>query len=507
VGRVIVRRCVSWLVAIVAASGLGVAAASTETAEQRILEGGWFDLPPYAHLDRDGRPTGFDIALLREVGRRAGITFSLREIDWSRTQTLVREGRLDFGLAAFRTPEREAYALLSAPYRKESDSLFLRPRTAARIAARTPDTLLAEVRQLGLRIGIVEGYNYGPQAMAFLAERAAAVVVSRTDVENVVRMSAGEIDGFLADRLSGYHAIASADVRAIARAVALPVFEGDVHVLFSRATVKPEVVRRFDQALAAVVADGTYERIRTSFVVPTMMEIAISTGWFHALDWVGTVAYAISGVLIARREQYSVFGALVLAFLPAVGGSVVGDLLVGREPIGILEEPAALILVLGTVVIGYALFRLHDFLHGRFAFMLDVAWLFLWTRRYVPPRNVYEGFDALALSAFTVTGVVVAIRYAAEPLWIWGPFLAVLAAAGGSILRDVIRSDAHNPSLKTSLYAEIALVWGLVLSLWAKGSDVVAGPGRFQAAVILVVAGAFISRMAVVIMRVRSPRF
>jgi len=509
-GRLIVgpgfmlRRVLLWVAVLIAS----VFSAEAIAAE-RFLEGGWSDLPPYTHSDREGKPSGFDIALLREVGRRAGIGFSFRQVDWQRTQTLIRKGELDFGLAAFRNPEREAYALFSAPYRKESDSLFLQPQLVAKVTAATPDAVFAEVRRLGLRIGVVEGFDYGPHAAVFLSDPAnqALITFSRNDTESVLKLAAGTIDGFLADRLSGYHALAESDGRAIARPVPVSVFEGDVHVLFSRATVAPELIERFDQALAAVVADGTYEQIRRTFVVPAMLDIATSTGWFRALDWIGTVAFAISGVLIARREHYSLFGALVLAFLPAVGGNVVGDLLVDRQPIGILESPVAVILVLGTVVIGYALFRLFDFVHGRFLFMLDLAWVFMWIRRYVPPRNIYEVFDAMALAAFTVTGVVIAIRFAAEPLWIWGPLLAILAAAGGSILRDVIRSDADNPGLKTSLYAEIALVWGLILSLVAKSSDVVTGPGRFQVAVVIIVAGAFLSRMAVVILRVRSPRF
>lgn len=494
-------------IAVLASLALGGEAAAVVTDDHRVLEGGWFEQPPYAHMDRQGRLTGFDIALLREVGNRAGISFAFRQIDWYRTQALVRDGQLDFGLAAFRNAERDGYALFSAAYRRETDDLFLPPRLAAKIAAKTPETLFAEVGRLGLKIGVVEGYDYGPHAAAFVADPAhrSRVVVSRTDGENALRFAAGEVDGFLADRLSGYHALAGAD--AVARPGATSVFEDDVHVLFSRSTVTPAVVRRFDEALAAVIADGTYERIKQGFVVPAMLDIATSTRWFRALDWVGTVAYAISGVLIARRERYSLFGAFVLALLPALGGNVVGDLLVGRQPIGILETPVGVILVLGTVIIGYGLFRLWDFVHGRFTFMLDLAWLFMWTKRYLPPQNVYEFFDAMALAAFTVGGVVVAIRFGAAPLWIWGPLLAVLAAAGGSILRDVIRSDADNPGLKTSLYAEIALVWGLLLSVVATRADLVAGPARFQAAVIIAVAGAFLTRMTVVILRVRSPRF
>ena len=46
------------------------------------------------------------------------------------------------------------------------------------------------------------------------------------------------------------------------------------------------------------------------------------------------------------------FGALVLATLPAVGGGVVRDLLLQRDPLGIVQDPEALLTVFGTVLAG-----------------------------------------------------------------------------------------------------------------------------------------------------------
>ena len=99
-------------------------------------------------------------------------------------------------------------------------------------------------------------------------------------------------------------------------------------------------------------------------------------------------------------------------------------------------------------------------MRGRFLIAFDVS---LWTvniSRYVLPRQVFEVFDAIGLPSFTVTGVVIASRFHAEPLLIWGPLLAATTAAGGGILRDVLRADADNPALKTSFYAEISVCWG-----------------------------------------------
>jgi polar amino acid transport system substrate-binding protein len=142
-----------------------------------------------------------------------------------------------------------------------------------------------------------------------------------------------------------------------------------------------------------------------------------------------------------------------------------------------------------------------------YQFVLDLAWLFVRVRRIVPPRSVFEISDALGLAAFTVTGVVIAIRFGATPLWLRGPLLAMPTAAGGGILRDVVRSDPAIPTRKTSFLAEIALVWGLLLCLAAGtfGSDI--EPAEFQTAVVATIAGAFLARLVVVGLRLRGPRF
>jgi polar amino acid transport system substrate-binding protein len=80
--------------------------------------------------------------------------------------------------------------------------------------------------------------------------------------------------------------------------------------------------------------------------------------------------------------------------------------------------------------------------------------------------TLFGFFDAVGLAAFTVTGVRVAVQMQCDPLWLWGPLLAALTGAGGGILRDIVRADPDISALKRGLYAEIALVWGLLLSLF-----------------------------------------
>ena len=125
----------------------------------------------------------------------------------------------------------------------------------------------------------------------------------------------------------------------------------------------------------------------------------------------------------------------------------------------------------------------------------------------MPFLNLVELTDAMGLATITVVGVVVAVQQGAEPLWLWGPLCAVIGGAGGGILRDVLRADSANPALRSSFYAEVAILWGLVLTgmvLWLGHEE---RPDLLRVAVAVTVAGAFLTRAAVVLLRLRSPRF
>ena len=69
-------------------------------------------------------------------------------------------------------------------------------------------------------------------------------------------------------------------------------------------------------------------------------------------------------------------------------------------------------------------------------------------------------FDAVALAAFTVVGVVVVLD-TVQPLWLWGPIAAVLTASFGGLMRDLFRHDRVIANLRGELYPEIAVVGGL----------------------------------------------
>lgn len=85
-----------------------------------------------------------------------------------------------------------------------------------------------------------------------------------------------------------------------------------------------------------------------------------------------------------------------------------------------------------------------------------------------------------------------------KPPWLWAPFLAALTAAGGGVLRDLLRPNSGIPTLKGEIYPEIAVVWGLgyALVLLAWQDDLALVP--VVALTVFVLLGAFLTRLAVV---------
>ena len=450
----------------------------------------------------------FDLRLLDAIGTRLGIGFVMVATEGTHEDERLARGAIDFSLPEIAAGTAPGTVLLSIPYRQRTDLLFLSSAVKG-ITGGGIEALRAAL-QRGLRIGIDRDTGHGPEVTALLSDPAFAHLIVRETraLDNLDSLLAGRIDGFLGIRLIALEAIAQRQ-HAAARLVMLPkpVEVLDVHVRFSAATVHPDMVKRINQAILDLRADGTEAHFRTQSTTPILLRLAAAASWFHILDTLGTIAFALSGVLIARREGYSLIGAFVLAALPAVGGGVVRDLLVGRSPIGILASPAPILMVIATVVVSFMLYRLLD-LFGHQANQLRQ-----WERgqakagRLLSLRNMHEVTDALGLAAFSVIGVAVAVRYWAEPLWLWGPLFAALSGAGGGILRDVLRADSRNPALRTSFYAEVCVIWGFALAMTVDWLAREERPELLRITVAIAVLGAFLTRMAVVLLRIRSPRF
>ena len=242
-------------------------------------------------------------------------------------------------------------------------------------------------------------------------------------------------------------------------------------------------------------------------VASTALQTIVSHPMFQTLDLVGILALSVSGAIIAATEGYSLYGALVLAALPAIGGGFLRDLLAGVSPPSMMEEADDIQAVIATVLAGY-LFNLtvHQ-LSGRSLVFYDLVQIYVRAKRRISPQVVLEIMDAVGMAALTVVGVHVALQEHAEPLWLWGPVFSAVTTTGGFICRDAIRSDRRIAVLKTTIYGEVSIVWALVLSLFILYFGERASPGAAQAAVYGAAVGAFLTRLALIIRKISAPAF
>ena len=480
----------AWWLTVVLSLLLG----SIASAETPVWRCGWYAQPPLQFRARQGdveTVTGLDVQLMRAITREAGHLLTLEEIPWERHQQLLKSGDCELAFGAPWTAEREKFVRFSAPYRQEENALYVRISDMQRYSFKDAAAFLAQVRSEGLRLGVVKATAYLlPEVDAFVRDPANArfLVASDTDAANLQALVHGDVDAALSERLAGATITTQLGYGMTITEHRAKFGEMGVCAMFSRVSATEKDVEDFNRALHAVQASGEFDRILRGYHLAPLLEIAVGGRWFYWLDIVGTIAFALSGIILAHRGRYNLVGAFLLAALPAVGGGLLRDLITGRQPVGVLRSPVPLLLVAGLVVAGYVVFKLADRAPegaerpAKYTRVFDMLFGF---------------FDAVGLAAFTITGVREAVEMQCDPLWLWGPLLAALTGAGGGVLRDIVRADPDNSALKRGLYAEVALVWGLLLSLFLGAQVRHISMDQVRNGILVALLGALITRLII----------
>ena len=60
--------------------------------------------------------------------------------------------------------------------------------------------------------------------------------------------------------------------------------------------------------------------------------------FYFVIDILGIVAFAISGVMVAMDKKLDLFGVFIIAFVTAIGGGTLRDLLIGNTPVLWMQE-------------------------------------------------------------------------------------------------------------------------------------------------------------------------
>jgi uncharacterized membrane protein YeiH len=169
------------------------------------------------------------------------------------------------------------------------------------------------------------------------------------------------------------------------------------------------------------------------------------------LDFASVFVFALTGALVASRAQLDIVGFLFVACLTGVGGGTVRDVLLGRDPVFWIGDPAFIgVACIAAIAVFFGAHRLESRYRA-------ILWL-----------------DALALSVAVPAGVAAA--RAMDGTWPVILIMGVTTGCLGGLMRDVVCNEVPLVLKQGELYVTAALAGALasVVVLGLTGSPLAA---------------------------------
>lgn len=153
------------------------------------------------------------------------------------------------------------------------------------------------------------------------------------------------------------------------------------------------------------------------------------------IEFVGTFAFAISGIRHAAAKNFDWFGGFVCGIAVAIGGGTIRDVMIGVTPFWMTSS----IYIICTV-----LAQLFVIVFSKFLKRLDNTWFV---------------FDTLGLALFTIAGIQKSLAFD-FPFWV-AIIMGCITGSAGGVIRDVLLNNVPIIFQK-EIYAMASILGGLL---------------------------------------------
>ncbi|MBC5864415.1 trimeric intracellular cation channel family protein [Flavobacterium turcicum] len=157
---------------------------------------------------------------------------------------------------------------------------------------------------------------------------------------------------------------------------------------------------------------------------------------FHFLDIIGTMAFAMSGALTAMSKKLDPFGVFIIAFVTAVGGGTLRDVLIGRTPVGWMLD----LQYVYVIFIGFVL-------------------AIIFRKKLDRLRKSLFLFDTIGLGVFTLIGLEKGLEIGLHPVICVA--LGTMTACFGGVIRDILCNEIP-VIFRREIYATLCIVGGVL---------------------------------------------
>lgn len=169
-------------------------------------------------------------------------------------------------------------------------------------------------------------------------------------------------------------------------------------------------------------------------LIETFVNFWTNITFVDVIEFLGTIAFAISGIRLASAKNVDWFGAFVVGFVTATGGGTLRDLLLGVTPFWMLTS-------------------VYIWCTG-----IAMALVIMFPKKLIRLNNTFLWFDSIGLGLFVVVGTekTIALGY---PFWVV-IIMATITGIVGGMIRDVLINEI--PAIFRQEWYALACIFGVI---------------------------------------------
>lgn len=170
-------------------------------------------------------------------------------------------------------------------------------------------------------------------------------------------------------------------------------------------------------------------------MINTFIAFWSTISFVDVIEFLGTCAFAISGIRLASAKNVDWFGAFVVGFVTATGGGTLRDLLLGVTPFWLLSSVYMWCTVIALITV------------------------IIFSRQLVRLNNTFLWFDSIGLGLFVVVGTEKGLSFG-YPFWVVVVMATITGIVGG-IIRDIMINEI--PSIFRQEWYAVTCMFGVMI--------------------------------------------
>ena len=161
----------------------------------------------------------------------------------------------------------------------------------------------------------------------------------------------------------------------------------------------------------------------------------------QVIEFLGTFAFAISGIRHAAAKHFDWFGGYVCGIAVAIGGGTIRDVMLGATPFW-MTNPFYMICT-----------------------ALALVFVVIFSKHMEGLRNTWFVFDTLGLALFTIAGIQKSLVFG-QPFWV-AIIMGCITGSAGGVIRDVLLNN-EPVIFQREIYAMAAVLGGVTYWILAE---------------------------------------